>query len=78
MKEVRSVQVAIEAERDMRFDLDLSYLVQQASWEPTYDVRLSADGKEAELGDRAQVWQKTGEDWPNPGRVSSPRWPRCR
>lgn len=64
MKEVRSVQVAIEAERDMRFDLDLSYLVQQASWEPTYDVRLSADGKEAELGYRAQVWQKTGEDWP--------------
>ena len=64
MKEVRSVQVAIEAERDMRFDLDLSYLVSQASWEPTYDVRLSADGKEAELGYRAQVWQKTGEDWP--------------
>lgn len=64
MKEVRSVQVAIEAERDMRFDLDLSYLVSQASWEPTYDVRLSADGKDAELTYRAQVWQKTGEDWP--------------
>ncbi|MBU5612432.1 mucoidy inhibitor MuiA family protein [Geomonas azotofigens] len=62
--EVRSVQVAIEAERDMRFDLDLSYLVAQASWVPAYDVRLAADGKDALLTYRAQVWQKTGENWP--------------
>ncbi|WP_224962228.1 mucoidy inhibitor MuiA family protein [Geomonas subterranea] len=64
MKEVRSVQVAIEAERDMRFDLDLSYLVPQASWVPAYDVRLAPDGKDAALTYRAQVWQKTGENWP--------------
>lgn len=64
MKEVRSVVVAIDAEREMRFDLDLSYLVSQASWEPAYDVRLAADGKEAELTYRAQVWQRTGEEWP--------------
>lgn len=64
MKEVRTVQVAIDAERDMQFYLDLSYLVAQASWVPTYDVRLAPDGKEAELVYRAQVWQKSGEDWP--------------
>lgn len=64
MKEVRNVLVALDADRDMRFDLDLSYLVAQASWEPIYDVRLAADGKNAELAYRAQVWQKTGEDWP--------------
>ncbi|QWV99134.1 mucoidy inhibitor MuiA family protein [Geomonas nitrogeniifigens] len=64
MKEVRSVQVAIEAERDMKFDLDLSYLVAQASWAPAYDVRLAPDGKDAQLTYRAQVWQKTGESWP--------------
>ena len=64
MKEVRSVQVAIEAERKMQFTLDLSYLVSQAGWEPSYDVRLAADGKEAELVYRALVRQKTGEEWP--------------
>jgi len=64
LKEVRSVLVAIEADRDMKFDLDLSYLVSQASWLPTYEVRLGADGKDAELVYRAQVWQKTGEEWP--------------
>lgn len=63
-KEVRSVVVAIEADRKMTFSLDLSYLVSQARWEPSYDVRLAADGKDAELVYRAQVWQKTGEDWP--------------
>ena len=62
-KELRSVTVAIEAERGMQFALDLSYLVSQASWEPSYDVRLAADGKEAELVYRAQVRQQTGEDW---------------
>jgi uncharacterized protein (TIGR02231 family) len=64
MKEVRSVQVAIDADHDMAFNLDLSYLASPAHWEPTYDVRLSPDGKEAELIYRAQVSQRTGEDWP--------------
>lgn len=64
MREVRAVQVSIDAEREMRFDLDLTYLVHQASWTPLYDVRLSPSAKDAALTYRAQVWQKTGEDWP--------------
>jgi uncharacterized protein (TIGR02231 family) len=62
-KEVRSVEVAIEADRAMDFNLALSYLVGQAHWEPTYDVRLGPDGSSAELTYRAQVWQRSGEDW---------------
>jgi uncharacterized protein (TIGR02231 family) len=63
-KEVRSVEVAIESDRAMEFSLTLTYLVGQAHWEPTYDVRLGADGTSAELTYRAQVWQKSGEEWP--------------
>jgi len=63
-KEVRSVEVAIEADRAMEFALTLSYLVAEAHWEPNYDVRLAADGSSAELSYRAQVWQKSGEEWP--------------
>lgn len=63
-KEVRSVQVAVEADRRMQFVVNLSYLVSQASWEPSYDVRLAPDGKGAELVYRALVRQQTGEDWP--------------
>jgi uncharacterized protein (TIGR02231 family) len=62
-KEVRSVQVAVDTDRDSRFKLTLSYLVSYAGWEPTYDVTLLPDGKQAELAYRAQVWQKSGEDW---------------
>ena len=63
-KEVRSVEVAIEADRAMEFVLALTYLVADAHWGPNYDVRLSADGASAELTYRAQVWQKSGEEWP--------------
>jgi uncharacterized protein (TIGR02231 family) len=62
--ELRAVEVAVEAERPMQFDLELSYLIQDAHWEPTYDVRLSPDGTSAELSYRAQVWQRSGEPWP--------------
>jgi uncharacterized protein (TIGR02231 family) len=65
MKEVRSVQAAIDADSDTRVTLRLSYMVSQAHWSPTYDVRLAKDGQEAELGYRALVWQQTGEDWSN-------------
>ena len=63
-KEVRSVEVAIEADRAMEFALTLSYLVADAHWEPNYDVRLAADAASAELTYRAQVWQNSGEEWP--------------
>ncbi len=62
-KEVRAVEVAIEAARPMEFTLNLSYVIGQARWEPAYDVRLATDDKSAELVYRAMVWQKTGEDW---------------
>ncbi len=62
-KEVRSAEVTIDAATAMKLDLELSYLVSQARWEPTYDIRLSADGKSAELLYRAIIAQSSGEDW---------------
>ncbi|NVN98311.1 MAG: mucoidy inhibitor MuiA family protein [Geobacteraceae bacterium] len=62
-KEVRTAEVTIDAAAAMKLDLELSYLVSQARWEPTYDIRLSPDGKSAELLYRAVVAQSSGEDW---------------
>jgi uncharacterized protein (TIGR02231 family) len=62
-KEVRSVELAIDASRAMDFTVELSYLVMQASWEPVYDIRLAPDGRSAELTYRAIVSQHTGEEW---------------
>jgi uncharacterized protein (TIGR02231 family) len=54
-----SVEVEVLAAGDL--DLELTYGVQPASWQPLYDVRLT--GSEIEVTYLAQVTQSTGEDW---------------
>lgn len=46
-----------------RFTLVISYLVPAARWAPAYALQLQPDGGSATLRMRAQVCQKTGEDW---------------
>ncbi|MCE1227253.1 MAG: mucoidy inhibitor MuiA family protein [Geobacteraceae bacterium] len=64
-KESKTVEVAVETAKEGKLTLDLSGVVNQATWEPSYDVRLAQDGTNAELTYRAQVRQQTGEDWNN-------------
>ena len=45
------------------FDLELTYVVNGASWEPLYDLRLV--NQEVDLTYLGQVTQNTGEDWPD-------------
>ena len=51
----------------MKGGLRVSYRVAGAGWAPLYDARLETGAKEAkpalELVRRAQVQQRTGEDW---------------
>ncbi len=53
----------MEVSREGTLTLDLSAVTAQAGWQPSYDVRLAADGKSADLTFRALVRQQTGEDW---------------
>jgi uncharacterized protein (TIGR02231 family) len=62
-KESKSVEVSLEVSREGNLALDLSAVTTQAWWEPSYDVRLAADGTTAGLTFRALVRQQTGEDW---------------
>lgn len=43
--------------------LELSYLVRDASWSPRYDLRTTEDMAKCELVYRAEVRQQSGEDW---------------
>ena len=61
--ETKSVEVNIDVTRGGSLSLDLNSVTPKAGWEPSYDVRLAADGKSAELTFRALVRQQTGEDW---------------
>jgi uncharacterized protein (TIGR02231 family) len=53
------VEVEVTAAGDL--EVELTYAVQPASWQPLYDVRLA--GAELELTYLAEVTQSTGEDW---------------
>jgi uncharacterized protein (TIGR02231 family) len=64
-KEAKTVEVGLEASQEGTLTLDLTSAIPQASWEPSYDARLSPDGKSVDLVFRAQVRQRTGEDWQN-------------
>ena len=56
-----SVELDVTAAGD--FELELTYVVNGAGWEPLYDVRLV--NAAIELTYLSQVHQNTGEDWPN-------------
>ncbi|MCJ8279026.1 MAG: DUF4139 domain-containing protein, partial [Rivularia sp. ALOHA_DT_140] len=47
------------------FELEVSYLVDFASWKPLYDIRVDSKSKSVNLGYLAQITQNTGEDWTN-------------
>ena len=64
---LREVTVAVEAAGALKGRIVLTYRIAGASWRPIYDAKLATDakgGKAAlELVRRAQVSQRTGEDW---------------
>jgi uncharacterized protein (TIGR02231 family) len=62
-RETKSVEVSLEVARGGELTLDLTAVTARAGWEPSYDVRLAADGRNADLTFRALVRQQTGEDW---------------
>ncbi len=62
-KESVSLIVAIEPADAGEFELEVSYLVNCASWNPLYDLRVSNASNTVHLGYLAEITQNTGEDW---------------
>src|SRR5262249_33444652 len=56
------VSAAIEATAPTRAEVELSYHVEGACWQPLYDLALIDDTLTASY--LAEVTQQTGEDWP--------------
>ncbi len=61
----RQILVDVEVASTGSFQLEASYIVRDASWDPLYDVRLSTAGEKPslEITSLAQVVQETGQDW---------------
>ncbi len=45
--------------------MDVNYLVNEASWSPSYDLRATAINAPIELSYKANVYQNSGENWDN-------------
>ncbi|HMN74148.1 MAG TPA: mucoidy inhibitor MuiA family protein, partial [Rhodoblastus sp.] len=64
---LRDVTIALDAAAATKAKLAVAYRVSGASWRPAYDAKLDTGGagrKPAlDLVRRAQVYQRTGEDW---------------
>jgi uncharacterized protein (TIGR02231 family) len=58
-----SIIVSVEPSAAGEFELEVSYVVPQASWVPLYDLRLSTTSEKINIGYLAEVKQSSGEDW---------------
>ena len=59
----RSAVVRIAAPRACAVDLDLTYLVQDAAWAPTYAIRAAGDRSGTSIEYDAFLVQRSGEEW---------------
>ncbi len=65
LRELKNAEVSFECSAGGEFDLTLSYVMPNAGWEPTYDLRYDEAEGQTEIRYRAAVYQNTGEDWDN-------------
>ncbi|QKQ76997.1 mucoidy inhibitor MuiA family protein [Nostoc sp. TCL240-02] len=62
-KESLSIVVGVEVTGEGEFELEVSYIVNRASWTPLYDLRFSTTSDLVHLGYLAEITQSSGEDW---------------
>ena len=55
----------ILAENEMNLNLGVSYIVSNAGWVPSYDLRALSTKKPLEIVYKGKIYQKTGQDWNN-------------
>jgi uncharacterized protein (TIGR02231 family) len=57
--------IGITAASAGELEVEISYVMQQASWTPLYDLRVNAEARQLTLTYMANIQQRTGEDWPD-------------
>lgn len=59
------IVVNLTADAATAAELEVSYVVSRAGWQPVYDLRATNTKSPVQLSYRANVFQGTGEDWKN-------------
>jgi hypothetical protein len=59
------IVIKVESKSDVRIQLKVDYLVNEASWFPTYDIRAKDIQSPIAITYKANINQQSGEDWEN-------------
>lgn len=59
----RSAVISFEVKKPGELKIELSYMIGNAGWSPSYDVRALTGNNVVEVTSYGDVWQTTGEDW---------------
>ncbi len=62
---VGEILVKVAASSATKAKITINYFIQQAGWEPLYDLRATDLDAPVNLSYKARVYQSTGEDWDN-------------
>jgi len=60
---IHRVIVTVSAEENISGSLDINYIVSNAGWTPSYDLRSSSAVAPVQLTYKANVYQNSGEEW---------------
>lgn len=61
----KELLLEILADRETSLNLGVSYIVSDAGWVPSYDLRAESVKKPLEMVYKGKIYQKTGQDWKN-------------
>lgn len=59
------IVVSVSADAAATAELEVSYVVSRAGWQPVYDLRAINTKSPVQLSYKANVFQSTGEEWKN-------------
>jgi uncharacterized protein (TIGR02231 family) len=62
---IPQIVVTITADAAVAGSMEISYMVGNAGWTPTYDLKTNGIDLPVQLVYKAEVWQSTGEEWEN-------------
>lgn len=72
---VNELVVIVSAKSNTSLELNLSYFINDAGWEPVYDIRVNNLNSTSTLNYKANVWQNSSLDWNSINIVLSTRNP---
>ncbi|NIF06896.1 DUF4139 domain-containing protein [Chryseobacterium sp. Tr-659] len=61
----KELLLEILADNETSLNLGVSYIVSDAGWIPSYDLRAQSVKKPLEMVYKGKIYQKTGQDWKN-------------